>query len=81
MPPKVARLAGLGAYGASAGILFIFLLVSWASRHTAQGGMTPALAWVTWISLFIVAVLLILVHIAIGKQLTYIGRGGGPRGV
>lgn len=81
MPPKIARLAGLGAYAASAGIVVIFLLVSWASRHTPLGGMTDALAWVTWISLFVVTVLLIAAHIAIGKQLMYMGKGGGPRGV
>jgi len=81
MPPKIARLAGLGAYAASGGIVVFFLLVSWASRHTALGGMTEAMSWVTWISLFVVAALLIVVHIAIGKQLMYMGKGGGPRGV
>ena len=81
MPSKIARLAGLGAYAASGGIAIIFLLVSWGSRHTPLGGMTVALAWVTWISLFVVSVLLIAVHVAIGKQLTYMGKGGGPRGV
>ena len=81
MPPKIARLAGLGAYAASAGIAVIFLFVSWGSRHTALGGMTTALAWVTWISLFVVTVLLIAAHVAIGKQLMYMGKGGGPRGV
>lgn len=81
MPPRMARLAGLGAFAACVGILVIFLLVSWVSRHTPQGGMLPSMAWVTWISLFVVTVLLIAAHVAIGKQLIYMGKGGGPRGV
>lgn len=81
MPPRIARLAGLGAYAASAGIFLIFLLIAWASRHTALGGMTWALAWVTWISLFVVVALLIAAHVALARQLTYMGKGGGPRGV
>lgn len=81
MPPRYARLAGLGAYAATAGIVLIFLLVSWASRHTVLGGMTVALAWVTWISLFVVTVLLVAAHVAIAKQLMYMGKGGGARGV
>lgn len=81
MPPKMARLAGLGAYGAIGFFILLFALVAWASRHTALGGMMPALSVVTWISVGLVVLALIAVHIVIGKQLLYLGRGGGPRGV
>ena len=81
MPPKIARLAGLGAFGACAGFIAIFAYVAYLSRHTATGGMMPALSAVTWISVGLVVVALIAVHVAIAKQLLYIGKGGGARGV
>jgi hypothetical protein len=81
MPPKIARLAGLGAFGACAGFIVLFAYVAYLSRHTATGGMMPALSAVTWMSVGLVVLALIAVHIAIGKQLMYLGRGGGPRGV
>ncbi len=75
MPPKIARLAGMGAYGACALFVAIYLYVAYLSRHTALGGMTPALAAVTWISLAVVVLGLIAVHVAIGKQLMRISEG------
>jgi TRAP-type C4-dicarboxylate transport system permease small subunit len=81
MPPRIARLTGLGALAACGAFAALFLYVAYISRHTATGGMMPALSVVSWISVGIVVVALIAVHIAIGKQLLYIGRGGGPRQV
>jgi hypothetical protein len=81
MPPKIARLAGLGAFGACAGFVALFLYVAWLSRHTSTGGMMPVLSVVTWISLALVVLALIAVHVAIGKQLLYLGSGGGAREV
>lgn len=81
MPPKIARLAGLGAFGASAAFVALFALIAYASRRTPTGGMMPALSAVTWISVGLVVIALVAVHVAIGKQLLYIGNGGGPRGV
>jgi hypothetical protein len=81
MPPKIARLAGLGAFGACAVFVALFAYVAYISRHTPTGGMMPALSDVVWISLGLVVLALIAVHVAIGRQLLYIGNGGGPRGV
>lgn len=81
MPPKIARLAGLGAFAASVGFFALFAFVAYLSRHTATGGMLPAMSAVSWISMGLVVLALILVHVAIGRQLLYIGRGGGPRQV
>lgn len=80
MSPKFARLAGLGAFGACAGFLALFLFVAYISRHTATGGMTVALAAVTWISLGLVVLALIAFHVAIGKQLMTVAEGR-PTGV
>jgi hypothetical protein len=81
MPPKIARLAGLGAFGACAGFIAIYAYVAYISRHTATGGMMPALSAVTWISIGLVVLALIAVHVGIGKQLMYLGKGGGARGL
>lgn len=81
MPPKIARLAGLGALAACGAFAALFLYVAYISRQTATGGMMPALSAVSWISLGLVVLALIAVHIAIGRQLLHIGRGGGPRRV
>jgi hypothetical protein len=81
MPPKIARLAGFGAFVASGAFVALFAYVAFISRHTTTGGMMPALSAVSWISLGLVVLALIAAHVAIGRQLLYVGRGGGPRGV
>ncbi len=75
MSPKFARLAGLGAFGACAGFLALYLFIAYISRRTPTGGMTMALAAVTWISLGLVVLALIALHIAIGKQLMQAAEG------
>ena len=81
MPPKIARLAGLGALAACGAFIALFAYVAYLSRHTATGGMMLSLSIVAWISAGLVVVALIAVHVAIGKQLLYLGHGGGPRQV
>jgi hypothetical protein len=80
MPPKIAKLAGLGAFGACAAFLALFAYVAFISRHTATGGMMPALSAVAWISMGLVVLSLIGVHILIGKQLLLLAKGE-PRDV
>jgi TRAP-type C4-dicarboxylate transport system permease small subunit len=75
MPPKIARLAGLGAFSACAAFVALFLYVAYISRHTLTGGMMPALSVVTWISLGIVVLALIGAHVAIGRQLLAVADG------
>lgn len=69
MPPKIARLAGLGAFGAIGGFALLFALLAWVSAHTALGGITIGLSWVAWISMSIVFAALIGVHVYLGHQL------------
>ena len=78
MPPKIARLAGLGAYGACAGMIGLFALIIFFTRHTPTGGMTTGLAMELWITLAVVFVALIAAHVAIGKQLMLLARDEGP---
>ncbi len=75
MPPKIAQLAGLGAFGACAGMLALYALLVFGTRHTPLGGITPVLSSVTWISLGVVFAALIGAHVAVGKQLMAIARG------
>ena len=79
MPPKIARLVGMGAFGACAAFVALYAYVAFISRHTPTGGMTPALSAVTWISLAIVVLALIAAHVVLGKQLLQLaeGRAGG----
>ena len=76
--PKFARLAGLGAFGAMGGLILLFLLMAYISRHTLTGGMRWDLAWVTWIALAVLFAALIGAHVYLGKRLLQLGRGGGP---
>ena len=80
MSPKIARLAGLGAFGACAFFVALYAYIAYISRHTATGGMMPALSAVTWISLALVVLALIGVHVAIGKQLIQLAEGR-PSGI
>ena len=79
MPPKIARLAGLGAYGACAGMIALFALIMFFTRHTPTGGMTTGLAIELWISLAVVFVALIAAHVAIGRQLMQLAKGTPTR--
>jgi hypothetical protein len=79
MPPKIAKLAGLGAFGACGIFVAVFLYVAYIAMPTSTGGMTMALASVSWISLSLVVLALIAVHVALGRQLLHLGHGGGPR--
>jgi hypothetical protein len=75
MPPKIARLAGLGAFGACAGFVALYAYVAYISRHTSIGGMMPALSVVTWISVGLVVLALIGLHIVLARQLLSLSRG------
>jgi hypothetical protein len=75
MPPKYARLAGLGAFGACAGLLALYLLVAFAARPTLRGGIDSVNAAVTWIALGGLFLTLILAHVVIGRQLLRLAKG------
>lgn len=77
MPPKYAKLAGLGAYGACGGLLGLFALLIFFTRPVGGGGLLPALSYVTWISLAVVFAALIGAHVVVARQLMHIGRRGG----
>jgi membrane associated rhomboid family serine protease len=75
MPPKIARLAGLGAFGACAGLLALYLLLIYVTRPSSRGGIDIINAAVVWIALGGLFAGLIIVHVAIGKQLLRLAQG------
>lgn len=75
MPPRIAKLAGLGAFGACAGLLALYLGLVFLTRPAATGGIDPINAAVVWISLGGLFAALIIAHIAIAKQLLLLAKG------
>lgn len=75
MPPRIARLAGLGAFAAIGGIALLFAVIFWASAPPKLGGITPALAAVTWISLGLVFLALAGLHVLLGRELLALSKG------
>ena len=75
MPPKIARLAGLGAFGACAGIAAIFLLFVWGTRPDGGSGMDGTLRFITWLSVGGVFLALLGVHVMLGRRLLALARG------
>jgi hypothetical protein len=81
MPAAIAKLVGLGAYGACVGLAALFALIVYGTRHTSTGGISPVLSVVTWISVGLIILALIGAHVLLGRQLVYLGKGGGPKKV
>ena len=79
MPAKIARLAGLGAFGACAAFVALYLFVGKISKPSRTGGMMPALSAITWISVGMVVLALIGVHVLFGRQLLELAKGGFRR--
>lgn len=71
----IARLAGLGAFGAIGGMCLAYLGFILFTSPGRSSGMDMTLTLVTWISIGGVLVALIAAHVAIGKQLLRLGKG------
>jgi hypothetical protein len=66
---QVQRVAGLGAYGAAAGLALVFAIFVWSTRPGPGTGMDWAHAMVSWISVGGIVVALIVVHVLVGRVL------------
>ncbi len=78
MPPKFARLAGLGAFGVIGFFVLLYVLVIWTTLPSSNSGMTTTLDVVTWIAIGCIIGAIVVVHLVVARQLLHIGRGGGP---
>ena len=72
---RVQRLAGMGAFGATLGLLALFALVVYLTIPRQGAGIDETHAAVTWISVGGVILALIAVHIMIGRRLLELARG------
>jgi hypothetical protein len=75
MPPRIAKLIGLGAFGAIVLFVAIYALVVYASAPRSTGGIDRIEATVTWISVGLVVLALIGVHVVVGRGLLAFSRG------
>jgi hypothetical protein len=75
MPPRIAKLAGLGAFGACAGIAALYLLFVYGTRPTPSAGMDATQRFIAWFSVAGVLLALLGVHLLMGKQLLALARG------
>ena len=76
MPPRIAKLAALGAFGAVLLFVAIFALIAYAAMPRRTGGIDGIEATVTWISVGLVVLALIGVHVVVGRGLLDVSRGG-----
>ena len=79
---NMQRQAGLGAFGAAAGIAALFALFVWWTLPGQGTGMDRTNAIVAWVSVGGVALALIVVHVLVGRVLIEEGdrQGTGKRG-
>jgi len=75
VPPKIAKLAALGAFAAGAGLALLYLLLAYISRPTPRGGIDTINAVVTWISLGGMFLALIGAHVVMGRRLLELAHG------
>jgi len=50
MPPKIAKLAGLGAFAACGGIALLYVLFLLITRPTPTSGLDGTLRFIAWLS-------------------------------
>ncbi len=79
MPPKIARLAGFGAFAACGGIALVYLLFVYITRPTASAGLDTTERFLAWFTVAGVLLALLGVHLVIGRQLLAVARGEASR--
>jgi hypothetical protein len=75
MPPRIARLAGLGAFAACGGIAMLYALFVYLTRPGPTAGMDGTSRIIAWLSVAGVLLALLLVHLVIGRQLLALAKG------
>ena len=79
MPPKLARLAGLGAFAACGGIAAVYAGFVYITRPTASAGLDSTERFMAWFTVAGVLLALLGVHLVIGRQLLLLSRGEAQR--
>jgi hypothetical protein len=79
MPPRIAKLAALGAFGAVVFFVALFALIAYGAIPRRTGGIDVTQATVTWISVGLAVLALIAVHVVIARGLLDLARGDRRR--
>jgi hypothetical protein len=79
MPPRLARLAGLGAFAACGGIALLYALFLLITRPAPTSGMDGTQRFIAWLSVAGVLLALLAVHLLVGRQLLAMARGEAQR--
>jgi hypothetical protein len=69
-PTTRNKLAALGAYAVSAGLLAVFAFLVWLMWPAPTAGMNPTVEWVGILCAACPIALLIAIHVALARQLT-----------
>ena len=77
MPPRIAKLAALGAFAASLGILGIYMVFLYGTSPDATSGMDATSRFIAWLSVAGVILALVGVHVAFGRQLLALSKEVG----
>ena len=75
MPPKIAKLAGLGALAACGGIAALYALFVFITRPEPTSGLDATQRFLAWFTVAGVILALIGVHVVLGRQLLALARG------
>jgi len=75
MPPKIAKLAGLGAFAVCGGIAALYLLFVFGTRPAASSGLDGTSRFIAWFTVAGVLLALLGVHVLLGRQLLALARG------
>jgi len=72
---QIAKLLGLGAFGAIGGFGAAYLGFLWLTAPSRTGGIDRIGAAVVWIAVGGVLLALIALHLVLGKQLLLLSKG------
>lgn len=75
MPPRIARLAGLGAFAACGALAALFAIFIFLTRPAPTSGMDPTSRFLAWMSVAGVLLALLGVHVLLGRRLLALARG------
>lgn len=75
MPPRIARLAGLGAFAVSVVLVAILILFIIWTRPAASSGLDGTERFLAWFGVAGVLLALVAVHVVIGRRLLAVARG------
>lgn len=73
---QLLRIAGLGAFAAAFGIVALFALFVWQTVPKPNSGMNISSAWVAWLSVGGVVLVLVAIHVVFGRVLLEWSRHG-----